>query len=89
MTVIPFTPNATQAFSSLFTLDNVTYTGTVTWNVYAQRWYLILTDAAGNVAWNGGLVASPDDANIYLAPGVFTTSTLLFRDSTNQFEVEP
>jgi hypothetical protein len=91
MTPIAFAPNnqVSPPFSTIFTLDGQSYAGSVTWNVYAQRWYLTLSDQGGNVIWNGALVGSPLDANIYLAPGIFTTSTLLYRESTGNFEQNP
>ncbi len=90
-TLVPFLPSATASppFQSVFTMDGVSYSGTATWNVAAQRWYFTLTGQNGNVIWNGALVASPDNFNIYLAPGIFKTSTLLFRDGTNNFEQTP
>ena len=90
-TLVPFTPSANTSppFSHVFTLDGQSYLGTVTWNFAAQRWYFTLTDSSGAVVWNGGMVGSPDGYNIYLALGVFTTSTILFRKDTGNFEVNP
>ncbi len=91
MTLIAFVPNNQLAppFSTVFTLDGATYNAAVTWNVYGQRWYLTLTDQSGNVTCNGALVGSPISGNIYLAPGIFSTSTLLYREATGNFEVTP
>lgn len=90
-TYISFQPdNATSPpFSQPFTLDGKNYTGSAYWNFAAQRWYFILVDQSGTVVWNGGLVGSPDDYDIYLALGVFTTSTILYRTNTGSFEVNP
>jgi hypothetical protein len=90
-TFVAFAPNNQQSppFSAVFTLDGTQYNAAATWNVYGQRWYLTLTDQAGNLAWNGALVGSPLDADIMLAPGLFTISTLLYREATAQFEVSP
>ena len=90
-TLIPFNPtNATSPpFQAVFTLDGQAYTGAVTWNITAQRWYLTLTDQNSVLVWNGALVGSPLNADIYLAPGIFTTSTLLYREDSGNFEVTP
>jgi hypothetical protein len=61
----------------------------VTWNLYAQRWYLTLTDQAGNLLWSGAMVGSPLTSAIYLAPGVFSASTILYRADTGNFETVP
>ncbi len=91
MTTIAFAPNnsASPPFSTVFTLDGQNYNCVVGWNVYAQRWYFTLTDQAGTIYWTGPLIGSPMGSNILLAPGVFSTSTLLYRESTGQFEIEP
>lgn len=91
MTLIPFTPNnnASPPFSQTVTLDNVSYSLNVTWNIAGQRWYAALQDQSGNVAWMGALIGSPLGFDILLAPGVFQTSTLLYRADTGNFEITP
>jgi hypothetical protein len=91
MTLIPLTLNnaLTPPFSTPLTLDGASYLGAVTWNVVGQRWYLSIIDQSGSVTWCGALVGSPLDYDIYLAPGVFQTSTLLFREDTGNIEVNP
>lgn len=76
-------------FSYVFTLDSQSYTGSVVWNLMAQRWYFSLVDGNSNTVWYGALVGSPLDYDILLAPGVFTSSTILFREDSGQFEVTP
>lgn len=90
-TLIPFQPNPSgnPPFRTIFTLDSQSVVGTVTWNVFGQRWYLSLTDQSGNNLWTGAMVGSPPGFNIYLAPDVFQTSTLLYRADTGNFEVGP
>lgn len=90
-TYVAFQPNNQTAppFSATFTLDGATYSGAVTWNVYAQRWYFTLTDQLGDVVWNGPLIGSPLTSNIELAPGIFGTSSILYREDTGNFEVSP
>ncbi|WP_320533670.1 hypothetical protein [Robbsia andropogonis] len=84
-----FSPSTTASppFSTTFTLDGSAYTGAATWNIAAQRWYLTLTDSSGNVAWAGALVGSSLDTDIDLAPGIFSSSTILFREDSGNFEV--
>ncbi len=91
MTIIPLTINNNLAppFSTLFTLDGNQYNGAVTWNLYAQRWYLTLTGPNNALVWNGPLIGSPLTADIYLASGIFQTSTLLYREDTGNFEQNP
>lgn len=90
-TLIQFTPNDNQSppFQQVFVLDGASYSGTAVWNFAAQRWYFTLADQPGNVVWNGALVASPDSYDIFLALGVFQTSTILYRANTGYFEVNP
>lgn len=91
MITIPFAPvlNQSPPFQTLVTLDGKPYRCTVVWGFYAQRWYLSLTNNSGNSIWYGAMVGSPLDFNIYLAVGVFKTSTILFRADTGNIEVGP
>jgi hypothetical protein len=90
-TLIAFLPNnsVSPPFQSIVVLDGATYALSVTWNIAGQRWYLSLSDQAGNVTWNGAMIGSPLTANIYLATGIFTTSTILFREDTGNIEIGP
>lgn len=91
MTIIPFTPNATTAppFSALLTLDGQSYGLAVAWNIVRGDWYFSLTDQGGNLVVNQPLIGSPPDSDIYLAPGFFKTSTLVYRAATGNFEIGP
>lgn len=91
MNTIPFQPNnnAAPPFQTTVTLDGQSYALITMWNFYGSRWYVSLTDGNGNLVWYGPQIGSPPNANIYLTPGLFTTSTLLFRQSTQNFEVGP
>lgn len=95
-TFIAFTPqmtppsnNTSPPFTAVFILDGKSYQGVVTWNFATQRWYLTLTNNNNVLAWCGPLIGSPLNYNIYLAPGIFSTSTLLYREDTGNFEVNP
>jgi len=89
--IIPFNinTNSNPPFSAQMTLDGVSYTASATWNIAGQRWFLTLTDQSGNALWSGGLVGSPLGYDIPLAPGIFSTSTLIYRADTGNFEVTP
>lgn len=91
MTIIPFNPSPTTAppFSAILTLDGASYSLVAMWNFYRGDWYISLTDQNGNLVINQPLIGSPDGADIPLAPGVFTSSTLVYRVSTGNFEQNP
>jgi hypothetical protein len=91
VTTLLFTPQASGGppFSALVTLDGRPYRLAAMWNLYRYGWYISLTDQSGNLVVNQPLIGSPPNANIYLAPGAFTTSTLLYRVATNSFEIGP
>lgn len=91
MTTIAFVPNATTAppFSALVTLDGQSYNLVVAWNLYRGDWYFTLYDQNGQVVVNQPLIGSPPDYDIPLAPGLFSTSTLVYRIETGNFEVRP
>lgn len=91
MIAIPFVPipNKSPPFQTLATLDGKSYQITVTWSFFAQRWYLTITNNSGSMIWSGAMVGSPIGFNIYLALGIFKTSTLLFRADTGNLEVGP
>ena len=89
-TYVPLTlSDNTPPFQTTVTLDGNPYFLAVTWNVAAQRWYVGLNDQYGNVTWIGALVGSSLTYDIPLAPGIFTTSTILFREDTGNFEISP
>ncbi|KDR41539.1 hypothetical protein BG61_16715 [Caballeronia glathei] len=91
MTLIPFTPNnlSSPPFSTQLTLDGGSFVGNVTWNIAGQRWYLSILDSSGTMFWSGAMVGSPLGFDIFLAPGVFSSSTILFRADTGNFEIVP
>ena len=87
-TLTNFRPVPGGAFTFTPTLDGKVYVATVTWNVYGQRWYLNLFDQNANLVLSLPLIASPRDVDISLTAGYFA-STLVFRDTSQQFEVLP
>lgn len=88
-TYTPFVPPQGRAFEFQPTLDGQTYTATVLWNVTGQRWFLMLKTLSGKLVFNQPLISSPDGYDINLAGAYFSASTLVFRGSSQQFEVTP
>lgn len=90
-TLIAFQPNNTSnpPFQANFTLDGKSLTGSAWWNIAGQRWYLTLTNQSGTNIWTGPVIGSPLGNDIPLAPGIFTTSTLVYREDTGNFEQTP
>jgi len=91
MVTIAFTPNNSAAppFQVSVTLDGVSYSMITMWSTYSQRWYVSLNDQSGNVVVNQAMIGSPPGFDIRLFPGLFMTSTVVYRVSTNQFEIGP
>ncbi len=91
MTVIPFvvSSTATVPFQAIVTLDGSQYSLTTTWNFYGQRWYFSIQDLSGNLILTMPLIGSPLTSDINLVYNIFQTSTLVFREDSNQFEVTP
>lgn len=91
MTTIPFTPNSSVAppFSATIIMDGSPYTLVARYNFYRGDWYISLIDQSGVTVITQPLIGSPTDSDIFLAPGVFQTSTLLYRSTTQNFEQSP
>ena len=92
MTTIPFVPSSaigTVPFQTTITLDGAQYFLSTYWNLAGQRWYISITDQSGNLIKSMPLVGSPLDSDINLVFNVFTTSTLVYRADTGEFEVDP
>jgi hypothetical protein len=77
-------PNAPFIFTTTF--DGAIYTVTVLWNLSGQRYYVQITDQNGALIVNIALIGSPNDYDISMTAGYFTTK-LIYRTSQNQFEV--
>lgn len=82
---IPFNPDGRVPFTFQATVGGARVFGTALYNLYANRYYLQLTDNQGIVASFVPLVGSPDDFDINLALP-FAPGKLVYRVSTNQFE---
>lgn len=88
-TLTQFAPTINQNFSFQPTLDGSLYTVIVTWNLFGQRWVVNIYTLTNKLVMQKPLTASPLDYDINLIAGYFTTSTLIYRESTNNFEVTP
>lgn len=84
-----FAPTNAAPFQFNATLDGDVYACYVTWNLWAQRWYLNIYDTTGNLIVARALIASPPGYPINLVFGYFTSSTLVFWDGTQAFQVVP
>ena len=87
-TYIAFEQPSSGPFSTQITLDGTQYTFTVTWNIYG-RYYINIYDLSDNLIVCEPRIGSPIGYDINLALGYFTTSTLIWRPSNNNFEVNP
>jgi hypothetical protein len=89
-TFIDFTPTQTSPpFQTMVTLDGSSYAVVAAWNLFAQRWYFSLYDVTNSLILTRALTGSPAGTDINLVWGYFSTSTLVFRQGTQQFEVAP
>jgi hypothetical protein len=91
VTLIPFTPSnaSNPPFSTPVTLDGGSYVANVTWSFYGQRYYMSIVDVSGTVIWTGAMVGSSLNHDVLLAPGIFSQSTILYREDTGNIEVNP
>ena len=88
-TFVQFNPSPYANFQFNPTLDGTSYTATCTWNTYAPRYYINIYDNYGTLIVTNPLIASPDDFDINLVYGYFKTSKLVYRESSNNFEIIP
>lgn len=87
MTVlIPFKPDGRAPFQFTAKVGKYELFARLPFNLYANRYYLELKDSSGEVLVYTPLIASPDGYDINLALP-FAPGKLIFRESTNQFEV--
>lgn len=87
-TYIDFRPSDQALFQFQLTLDGQVYAAICTWNLYGQRYYVNLYDAAGVRIFSLPQIGSPLDSDISLTAGYFD-STLVYRVQNQQFEVSP
>jgi hypothetical protein len=88
-TVTPFTPTSSTTFQFEATLDGVNYICTVTWNIAGQDWYLNVYTTSGVLVLSRFLAPSPPGVPFNLLFGYFFTSTMVFWDLPQTFQVTP
>jgi hypothetical protein len=82
-------PNQVFQFTTALTdvLGNQqSYTLTVTWNLYGQRYYLTCYTQQNVVVFCVPVMNSPDNYSINMAFGYFATP-IVFRQSSQNFEI--
>lgn len=91
MTTIPviIVNSNSPPWTAQATLDGNPYQLSLAWNIAGQRWYLQIADQSGNIVWYGPFIGSPLNSDIFLAPGIFQQSTILFRADSGNIEVTP
>ncbi len=87
-TYVQFIQPINQAFQFQATLDGTQYLVTLPWSLYGQTYMIYITQLDGTLVFATILCASPDNYDINIVKNFFT-STLVYRDSTNTFEINP
>ena len=88
-TYTQFTPTINQNFSFQPTLDGQQYNVIIKWNLFGKRWVLYVYTTQNKIVLQKPLRSSPPEYDINLIEGYFKTSKLVYRQSTNNFEVSP
>lgn len=88
-TLYQFVPGVNENFSFQPTFDGQQYTVVVSWSLMGQRWVVNIYSLDGALIMERALRSSPNNYNINLLQGYFTTSTMIYRAGTNNFEVSP
>ena len=83
----PFTGREQRSVTFSPILDGNVYTCQLKWNIAAQRWYLLITNSAGNPVLNTAVVGSTSAGGINLISGVFSSTTMIWREKNGQIEV--
>lgn len=83
----PFTGNERESMVFTPVLDGSVYNCQIKWNISSQRWYLLITDNSGNPLLNTPLVGSMSSGGINLLYGVFTSTTMIWREKDGKIEV--
>lgn len=85
----PFTPTVSTNYTFTPTLDGSQYIVTARWNVFGRRWVVFVYTLAGALVVAKPLRSSPDGVNIDIVKGYFASSYLVYRASSDTFEVGP
>jgi hypothetical protein len=87
-TFVKFNPSPSSNFQFQATLDGNLYTVICTFNAYGQRYYFTIYDLTQTVILSRPIIGSPDDFDIDLI-ALFFDSTMIFRESSQTFEIAP
>lgn len=87
-TYVLFVPSLVAPPQFQATLDGNIYTVVMTWNLYSQRYYVNIYDQNATLVLCLPLIGSPPDYDISMTRNYFT-STLVYRVSTGNFEINP
>lgn len=88
-TIVNFAPAATANFQFNCTLDGASYVAVCTYNNYSPRYYISIYDSFRNLIMIRPIIGSPDDYDINILFGYFTTSKMIYRVSSSNFEITP
>jgi len=88
-TVVNFVQPPSAAFSFQATLDGNAYTVSVPWNLYGQRYYVLVSTLSGTLVVALPRISGTTANPLNLVAGYFTTSTLWWNDQNQQFTVTP
>ncbi len=88
-TLVSFMPSNVSPFQFNVTLDGIPYVAICNWNLYGQRYYINIYTQTRTLIMSRPIIGSPDNANINLLFGYFFKSTLIYRVSSNNFEITP
>lgn len=88
-TYVAFNPQTTSNFQFNVVLDGVAYVAICVWNLYGQRYYIQIYNTSQTLIMMRPIVGSPPDYDINLLSGYFTTSTMVYRVATGNFEINP
>lgn len=86
-TLYQFAPSVTANYSFSPTLDGAQYSVIISWQLFGRRWIVNVYDLSGNLVLAKPLRSSPDDYDINIIGGYFTSTTMVYRESTGNFEV--
>ena len=82
-----FTGNERESMAFTPALDGTVYNCQIRWNISAQRWYILITDNSGNTVLNTPAVGSTNESGINLIAGVFSRTTMIWREPNGLIEV--
>jgi len=88
-TIINFDPAPTANFQFTPVLDGIPYIAICTYNNYSPRYYINIYDNNGTLIMSRPIIGSPNNYDINLVEGYFTTSKLVYRTSSRNFEITP